>query len=213
MSTPLLPPVPPRTVTMAQKSSPNPPITKIDDGLYLGDSKSSRRREILEEHNIIAVVSLSDGKWVQWNQPWYKKIVPDDRHNFIPCRDSMTQDLLPNLAALCDFIDSCRGLGSVLVHCDRGVSRSATAIIAYLMRTRRLSLDDALAFVGGKRKIKPNDNFKEQLKVWGAVGYNVWADSARGIPKAEYAAYLAKRAVRLQEAGLTGDEPIGVQSL
>ena len=52
-----------------------------------------------------------------------------------------------------------------------GVSRFATALIAYLMRTHRWSLGTALAFVEEKRKIRPNGNFKEQLKVWDEVGY------------------------------------------
>ncbi|KAL5330320.1 hypothetical protein ACEPPN_003847 [Leptodophora sp. 'Broadleaf-Isolate-01'] len=189
----------------------NPPITKIADRLYLGDGKSSRDRKILVEQNITGVVSFSGVRWVHWSQPWYKEIIPEGNHLFRRCEDSMTQDLLPELAEICDFIkqrlDS--GSGSVLVHCDRGVSRSATAMIAYLMQTYQYDL--ATAFVGGKRRIKPNENFKEQLEVWGAVRGNVWA--AQGVPKPEYAVYLAKRAKRLQEAGLTGNEPVGVTSL
>ena len=239
----------------------NPPITKIEDGLYLGDSVSSRRRNILQDHNIIAVVSLCAGRWVQWHQPWYKKIILEGNHLYIPCNDSMTHDLLPDLAGICNFIHSHRNsefsnvsnvepssnvsnvesssnvsnvepssnvsnvessnvsntqsfiIPGVLVHCDRGMSRSATALIAYLMRTHRLCFSDALASVKEKRHIKPNQNFKEQLQVWEAVGYEIWEDFEGRIPKAEYAAYLAKRAIRLEERGLTGNEPIGLQSL
>jgi predicted protein tyrosine phosphatase len=190
---------------------PNPPITEITGRLYLGDGKSSRDPKILGEHNITAVVSLSGGPWVHWHQPWYKKIIPEGNHLFIRCEDSMTQNLLPELANICDFIKQHQDTGSVLVHCDRGVSRSVTAVIAYLIQTYQYDLDTALAFVGEKRKIRPNDNFKEQLEVWRAVGGNIWTD--QGAPKAEYAVYLAKRTKRLQEAGLSGNEPIGVTSL
>ena len=79
------------------------------------------------------------------------------------------------------------------------------------MQTYQYDLATALALVEGKRRIKPNKNFKEQLEVWGAVGGNFWA--AQGVPKPEYAVYLAKRTKRLQEAGLTGNEPVGVTSL
>lgn len=199
-------PIPPQTATV--KSIP--PITKIEDGLYLGDSVSSRRSEILEEHNIAAVVSISHARWVHWRQPWYTAIV-SDRHIFIPANDSMTQDLLPHFKFICDFIDTHRNNMHVLVHCDKGVSRSATIIIAYLMRTHKLSLDDAYTFVREKRRIKPNENFMEQLTVWDAVGYEIY--SKEGDPKPEYAAFLSKRTERLQAAGLTGNEPIGVSSL
>ncbi|KAK0125629.1 hypothetical protein ONS95_000362 [Cadophora gregata] len=122
-------------------------------------------------------------------------------------------DLLPELAEICEFIKQRleSGSGSVLVHCDRGVSRSATAIISYLMQTYQYDLATALDFVGGKRKIKPNANFKEQLEVWGAVEGNIWEST--GVPKPEYAAYLAKRSERLKERGLTGNEPLGLTSL
>lgn len=197
---------------MAQESSQIPHITQIEDGLYLGDGVSSREREILLAHNIAAVVSLSSSRWVHWRQPWYKEIVCEGCHLFVPCNDSTTQDLLPDLARICDFIQGCRDAGSsVLVHCDKGVSRSATAMTAYLMRAHQWSPSTTLAFVGGKRRIRPNDNFKEQLEVWDTVGYDVYLGG--GITKEAYATYLARRAERLQVKGLTGDEPVGVQSL
>jgi len=206
---------------MAKISNPNPTITKIEDGIYLGDSLSSRQRETLQGYNITAVVSLSNGRWVHWRQPWYKKIIPEGHHLFIRCDDSMIQDLLPEFARICDFIQArlrnkaASDMSNVLVHCDKGVSRSATAMVAYLMRTHGWSADMALAHVQEKRRIKPNENFKEQLQVWEATGYEVWqeGDAEGRIPKPEYADYLAKRAKRLEEYGLTGDEPIGVQSL
>ncbi|KAF2657989.1 dual specificity phosphatase [Lophiostoma macrostomum CBS 122681] len=190
---------------------PNPHITKIADRLYLGDGKSSRDAQILSENKITAVVSLSGGRWIHWSQPWYKKIIVEGNHLFIKCEDSMTQDLLPELAAICAFIKRHLASGSVLVHCDQGISRSVTAMIAYLMQTYQYDVATALALVGGKRKVKPNDNFKEQLEVWKAVGGNVW--TAPGVPKKEYAAFLTKRTKRLKEAGLTGNESVGVTSL
>lgn len=190
---------------------PNPPSTQISDKLYLGDSKSCYNRKILEEHNITAMVSLTIGRWTKWNMPWFKEMIPESNHLFKECEDSMTQNLLPWLADIYDFIEQHLRSGPVLVHCDRGVSRSATVVIAYLMKAHHYDLATALAFVKGKRKIRPNDNFKEQLEVWGAVRGNIWA--AADVPKAEYEAYLAKRAKRLEEAGLTGNEPIGITSL
>jgi len=83
-------------------------------------------------------------------------------------------------------------------------------MIAYLIQTHQYDLDAALTFVGQKRRIKPNDSFKEHLEVWRAVAGNIW--TSLEVPKAEYATYLAKRAKRL-ETGLTGNEPIGVTSL
>ena len=41
----------------------------------------------------------------------------------------------------------------MLVHCMAGVSRSATLVIAFLMLTRKLSLNEAFRVVKSRRKI------------------------------------------------------------
>jgi protein-tyrosine phosphatase len=188
-----------------------PPVTKIEDGLYLGDSLCLRDQRLFQEHNIGAVVSITHVK--RFFQDWYLEIISDDHHLHIPANDSMTQDILPYFTSTCDFIHKNRASCSVLIHCEKGISRSATLMVAYLMRTHKLGRDRALDLVKEMRKVKPNDNFMEQLAVWEAEGYIIWTDSTCQTPKTEYAAYLSRRAERLKEAGLTGNEPIGIQSL
>jgi protein-tyrosine phosphatase len=54
--------------------------------------------------------------------------------------------------------------GRVFVHCFAGVSRSATIVIAYLMKEHGLSFNSAIKFVKSKRpQINPNDGFRKQL--------------------------------------------------
>ena len=97
---------------------------------------------------------------------------------------------------------------NVLVHCERGVSRSPTAVIAYLMRKHRKSRDTVLAEVQDKRKIKPSRNLMNQLEVWEQVEYELWEDEDKTMPKAPYKAFLEARAALLRQKGLTGNEPI-----
>lgn len=67
----------------------------------------------------------------------------------------------------CDFIDQNITSGNVLVHCQAGVSRSATIVIAYIMKKNKIKSKAALEFVQEKRPIVgPNDGFLEQLKSW-----------------------------------------------
>ncbi|OBT65939.1 hypothetical protein VE03_03227 [Pseudogymnoascus sp. 23342-1-I1] len=105
------------------------------------------------------------------------------------------------------------GMPRVLIHCEKGYSRSPMVLIAYLMRRRREGLDMVVQDVRGKRRMKPNDNFMEQLRVWESVEYEIWEDEGKTVPKEAYAEYLKGRKERLEEQGLTGDEPIGIQSL
>lgn len=54
--------------------------------------------------------------------------------------------------------------GSVLVHCNKGVSRSASFVLGYLMKTGGLRLDAALDLLKSKRSIvQPNDSFMTQV--------------------------------------------------
>ncbi|CAF0863959.1 unnamed protein product [Rotaria sp. Silwood1] len=52
----------------------------------------------------------------------------------------------------------------VYVHCQQGISRSATLIIAYLLHTyEHMSLFDAFQLVAARRRIWPNDGFCRHL--------------------------------------------------
>ena len=64
-----------------------------------------------------------------------------------------------------EFINKCRLEGGVLlVHCKYGISRSASFIIAYLIKYMRYTVDYAFNFVFQKRnQIKPNEGFMRQL--------------------------------------------------
>ena len=63
------------------------------------------------------------------------------------------------------FTDSIKEKGGrVFVHCHAGISRSATVCIAYMMRTRKMTVVDAYKFVKSKRPIiSPNLHFMGQL--------------------------------------------------
>lgn len=58
----------------------------------------------------------------------------------------------------------------VLVHCKMGISRSASVVIAYVMKAKNWNLHKALTYVKNKRTcIKPNENFLKQLEVYQGI--------------------------------------------
>ena len=53
---------------------------------------------------------------------------------------------------------------AVLVHCQQGVSRSATIVLAFLMRERAMPLVSAARFLRERRWVRPNESFMAQLQ-------------------------------------------------
>ncbi|MCL4148508.1 UNVERIFIED_CONTAM: hypothetical protein GTU68_013577, partial [Idotea baltica] len=76
--------------------------------------------------------------------------------------------LIEILDECCEFIQaSVVAGGRVLVHCNAGVSRSASVVIAYLMRQYCMTFDEAFRFVKHRRSfIRPNEGFVQQLKLY-----------------------------------------------
>eukprot|EP00475_Leptophrys_vorax_P042654 TRINITY_DN80481_c0_g1_i1.p1 TRINITY_DN80481_c0_g1~~TRINITY_DN80481_c0_g1_i1.p1 ORF type:complete len:235 (-),score=72.06 TRINITY_DN80481_c0_g1_i1:12-716(-) len=86
----------------------------------------------------------------------------------VSIKDSGEEDLIGNLPEVTDFIHKARSDGlPVLVHCSMGVSRSASVVIAYMIRYENLSLFEAHARVKAVRDvICPNVGFLQQLGMW-----------------------------------------------
>lgn len=189
-----------------------PHLSEIEPGLFIGDFTSSSQLSTLKDNGITAIVSLANNKSEEWSRPANRDLVPEENHMFVYCADSPTQDILVLLPDICDFIDkhsstqrteqgSAHGVGqqnNVLVHCTAGVSRSATIVVAYLMRKHRQGLDSILKQVKERRRIQPSGNFMDQLRIWEEVGYELWEDGARQRTKAAYSEFLERKEYQSQ---------------
>ncbi|KAL4769872.1 protein-tyrosine phosphatase-like protein [Aspergillus nidulans var. acristatus] len=65
--------------------------------------------------------------------------------------------------------------GQILVHCERGISRSGAVVVAYIMRTLVRPYRTALKIAQLSRpQISPNIGLEWQLRVWEGCGYDVF---------------------------------------
>jgi len=80
--------------------------------------------------------------------------------------DTPDENILPYIDDAIAYIDDKLSKGSrVLVHCAAGISRSASFVIAYLMKTNKWTFERSIDYVQRKRPIiKPNTGFIKQLQ-------------------------------------------------
>lgn len=77
-------------------------------------------------------------------------------------RDSLKEDMLKHMDNIVGFMEDAEK--PILVHCVAGVSRSATVVMCYLIKTRGFSLKEVFRYVLERRPcVRPNAAFLEQI--------------------------------------------------
>uniref|UniRef100_A0A7S0NYT0 protein-tyrosine-phosphatase n=2 Tax=Calcidiscus leptoporus TaxID=127549 RepID=A0A7S0NYT0_9EUKA len=151
----------------AMKRLPAYPSCIVPGLLYLGDLEDAAALPRLREHLNIkhAVTALADPP------ESLKASVSEARVRHVWCnvRDVEGADIKEHFEKAHEAIERARAAGeAVFVHCSRGVSRSASLVIAYLMRRDGLSAEDARALVTSRRPVVlPNDGFWRCLEEYG----------------------------------------------
>ncbi|CAI6344417.1 unnamed protein product [Macrosiphum euphorbiae] len=93
--------------------------------------------------------------------------LPDTVHRYhkVPVADTVVTDLGPHMDTVTDLIhQEYMSGGTTLIHCAAGVSRSAAFCIAYLIKYRGMTMNNAYRHVAKCRPcINPNAGFISQL--------------------------------------------------
>lgn len=127
--------------------------------LYIGSVGAAYNRTTLQQEKITHILNM-DANSVR---PRFPDII--QYLSVYNLRDSENARIKHHFQATSDFIEEARQSGGrVLVHCWRGISRSATALIAYLITSHGMTRDDALTLVKSVRSVvEPNKGYMRQL--------------------------------------------------
>jgi protein-tyrosine phosphatase len=126
-------------------------MSEIIDDLFLSGLECANPSS-LEEKDISNVISVLKNP-----EPLPKKY----RHEKIEVDDTFGQGIETHFERAHQVIDEAlQNNEKILVHCRAGISRSATIVISYIMKSQRMKFEDALKFVKSKRRIvSPNMEF------------------------------------------------------
>ncbi|KAM6473066.1 dual specificity protein phosphatase 4 [Liasis olivaceus] len=125
--------------------------------LFLGSAHHAARKDMLEALGITALLNVSSDCPNHFEGHFQYKC--------IPVEDNHKTDISSWFMEAIEYIDAVKVChGRVLVHCQAGISRSATICLAYLIMKKRVKLEEAFEFVKQRRSIiSPNFSFMGQL--------------------------------------------------
>ena len=128
----------------------------IQKKLYLGNYDFASDEKLLSKINISSILVCGAELKCKFTH----------KYNYLKLNlhDYEEDSLLPYIEKSVKFIADNLSNG-VFVHCNAGVSRSPSIIIAFLIKNYKYTYNAAYEYVKSKRKnIKPNDKFISELK-------------------------------------------------
>ena len=134
-------------------------IFQIEEHIFCSGYKIANDRDILKSHNISHIINLTAHKYPNLNTDLvtFSSFNFSDDENF-----DLTIRLKPVLQILNDKIIEKK---NVLIHCQKGISRAPSVIMAFLIKHRNMTFEESLKVVRAKNpKAYPNLGFLFQLK-------------------------------------------------
>lgn len=128
---------------------------EIIQNLFLGNIKAANDENFLKKYKIKYIINLSNEKI---------NIFPTIKYKHINIEDDPSTNIYKYFDTCTSIINNClSNNNSILINCKQGLSRSASIIVAYFIKIKKLSVSESYDVVNNKRSININFGFLEQL--------------------------------------------------
>ncbi|UJR11780.1 hypothetical protein I4U23_015960 [Adineta vaga] len=147
---------------MVIDTSPDEKLHHVIDGVYIGSQDSACNIAGIDECKITHILNVATG---------IRNVFPEQyTYLNIELLDVPETNIRKVFVQTNQFIQQAvADKGCVLIHCNAGISRSATIVLAYLLGIHRMKYEDAYRLLKTARSnIRPNDGFVQQLKEYAA---------------------------------------------
>ena len=131
--------------------------------IFISDAKSVMDKGLIQALKITHILNAAEGD-VSTGSEYYMSM--GIKYLGLQLADWPSENISLYFDQVADFIHNClTRRGKIVVHCFMGISRSATCVIAYLIKYCGYGVDEAIIFLRRKRaQINPNSGFVSQLK-------------------------------------------------
>jgi hypothetical protein len=139
---------------------------EIIPGLWLGNRRAAADAKFAEQKNIRAVFNCTkDIPFIPSIPRQYRVPVDDSREE--PDINNMEKWSFEIVYKISHEMRKAAADGTAVhVHCAAGMQRSAAAVAMYLIATKNMTTDEAIAFIQKKRPIafQPEPNFEKSIR-------------------------------------------------
>jgi protein-tyrosine phosphatase len=134
-------------------------IFQIEEHLFCSGYHTAQNRNVLQSQNISHIINLTAHKYPNAHVDVFT-------HSSFSFSDHENFDLTSRLAPVLEIIqEKISKKENVLVHCQKGISRAPSVIIAFLIKHRKMSFEDSLKMVQKHNpEAYPNLGFLMHLK-------------------------------------------------
>lgn len=160
-----------KTTSLVGRLNRAPSYNEILPRIYLGDIITATNKDEIARLGITDMITI-EIKPLEASELAHTV----KRYLYINVMDHSKQDILSHFEASNEFIETAlkTPTNKVYVHCVAGISRSASLVIAYIMKTRSMYYREAFELVKQKRRIvDPNEGFVRQLTLYQRMEYKI----------------------------------------